>query len=217
MPTILIVDDHPLFREAISDVLLRLFAERGEPLDLVDAADSKELLRIMDEGTDFDLVLLDLSLPGALGLSELVTLRSRMPATPVAIVSSVTDSETMRQALVCGAVGFIPKSSSRAMIATALQTLFAGGIYVPPELIDVEQPSAGVWKSSGKPETDEPLTARQIDVLALLAEGKSNKVIARTLRITDTTVKVHVTAILRKLKVSSRAQAIVAFQRKRQS
>lgn len=210
MPRVLIADDHPLFRDAIRDVVARVFADQDEDLVCLEATDEAELLRLAESGEDLDLVLLDLSMPGAHGLSHLVRLRSRLPATPVVVISSVTDPATVRQAITCGAAGFIPKSAGKDAIAAALATVFAGGVHLPAELLAEAGPRAappGADPDSG------PLTSRQLAVLALVADGKANKQIAWELSISEMTVKAHITAILRKLGVSSRAQAIVMFQR----
>jgi DNA-binding NarL/FixJ family response regulator len=122
----------------------------------------------------------------------------------------------VRQAISCGAAGFIPKSSPRDLIATALQVVFAGGIYVPRELLGEAEPArdrSADHRGGGDDPFSGPLTQRQVEVLNLVADGKSNKQIAYELSISEMTVKAHVTAILRKLGVVSRAQAIVKFQR----
>lgn len=205
MPRVLIADDHPLFRDAIKDVIGRLFLSHGWDFTCLEATQSSEVTEAAEQDEDLDLILLDLSMPGACGLSTLVTLRSRAPSIPVVIISSVDDPATMRQAIACGAAGFIPKSSSKDQIATALQVVFAGGVYLPQD-IRIEPPRAGA-----EPRGPNALTARQLAVLDLLARGLSNKHIARDLDISDMTVKAHVTAILRKLGVSSRSQAIATF------
>lgn len=216
MPRILIVDDHPLFRDAIRDVVARLFVEYGWDFVCVEAADMQDLQRLTDGEEDFDLILLDLFMPGAQGLSQLVALRSKSPSTPVAVISSVRDPAIVRQCITCGAAGFIPKSSPKDLIATALRLVFAGGVYVPTELLD-EHPGGAAGLDAGRITADDHsgglLTARQLKVLELVAAGQSNKRIAYELSISEMTVKAHMTAILRKLGISSRSQAIVMFQR----
>ena len=215
MPKVLIADDHPLFREAIRDVVEGLFGEDGWELTCLEATGVEELLALAESHEDLDLILLDLFMPGAHGLSHLMTLRGRMPQTPVVVISSLNDAETVRQALTCGAAGFIPKSSPKDLIATALQVVFAGGIYLPRELLGEPEPARERPADRGAADDPftGPLTPRQVEVLNLVAEGKSNKRIAYDLSISEMTVKAHVTAILRKLGVVSRAQAIVKFQR----
>ena len=215
MPKVLIADDHPLFREAIRDVVKGLFGVDGWELTCLEATGVEELLTLVESHEDLDLILLDLFMPGAHGLSHLMTLRGRMPQTPVVVISSLNDAETVRQALTCGAAGFIPKSSPKDLIATALQVVFAGGIYLPRELLGEPDPARERPADRGAADDpfSGPLTPRQVEVLNLVAEGKSNKRIAYDLSISEMTVKAHVTAILRKLGVVSRAQAIVKFQR----
>lgn len=212
MPKVLIADDHPLFRDAIKDVVGQLFVSRGWDFVCLEATRSDEVTAAAEQDEELDLILLDLSMPGASGLSTLVALRSKAPATPIIVVSSLDDPSTMRQAIALGAAGFIPKSSSKDLIATALQVVFAGGVYVPRELLDDLGEDARPRPPTAEERPGNALTSRQLAVLDLLARGLSNKLIARDLDISDMTVKAHVTAILRKLGVSSRAQAIVMFR-----
>ena len=215
MQTVLIADDHPLFREAVRDVVGRLFAAKGWEFACVEATTLDEALAVAGDASDLDLILLDLYMPGTRDLSGLVALRAKQPATPIVVVSSLSDSDTVRRAMTCGAAGFIPKSSSKELMVNALQLVLAGGIYLPRELLDAAPASR---RAAGEPQDStlpDRLTPRQVAVLARLAQGKSNKEIARELAISDLTVKAHVTAILRSLGVTTRAQAIVAFRRER--
>jgi DNA-binding NarL/FixJ family response regulator len=216
MARVLIADDHPLFRDAIRGVVAQVFAEAGWEFSCLEAASVGEVMRIADAEDELDLVLLDLYMPGAQGLSQLVTLRSKLPATPIIVLSSLSDPQTVSQCLTCGAAGFVPKSASKDEIAVALQTVFDGGVYAPSCLGPgpVPAPLPPVARRHVSDDQDSgPLTGRQIAVLDLVALGKSNKQIAWELSISETTVKAHMTAILRKLGVNSRAQAIVLFQR----
>lgn len=207
MQKILIADDHPLFREAIRDVVDRLFTVRGWMFRCLEATQSREVFDVVEREEDLDLILLDLFMPGANGLADLAALRNRVPATPIIVISSLEDAAVMRRTLACGAAGFVPKSSPKERMTEAIQTVLAGGVYDPLEN-DASRPPAAVAAEAG-----EPLTPRQLAVLALLADGRSNKQIANELDISEVTVKAHMTAILRKLGVMTRAQAIVAFQR----
>ena len=205
MQTVLIADDHPLFRDAVRDVVGRLFASKGWAFTCLEATSLPEALDIVDRGHDLDLVLLDLYMPGTNDLAGLVALRARVPATPIVVVSSLNDADTVRRAMTCGAAGYIPKSSSKELMVSALQVVLEGGLYLPREMLG-EAPTR----------RSEPLTPRQLAVLARLADGCSNKEIARDLAISDLTVKTHVSAILRTLGVATRAQAIAVFRRDRQ-
>src|SRR5690242_16792921 len=187
MPKVLIADDHPLFRDALREVVSRVFATRGWDLTCLEAAERDEVIAITQSEDDLDLILLDLFMPGAAGLSELVTLRNTVPAVPIVIVSLLDDAATVRQALACGAAGYLPKTSSRELIAAALQTVLPGGVYIPRELLAELQTGPAAAKDT---EADTgALTPRQLAVLSLLANGKSNKQIARELAISEMTVK----------------------------
>lgn len=216
MARVLIADDHPLFRDAIRGVVAQVFADAGWEFSCVEAATVGEVMRLTDTEDELDVLLLDLYMPGAQGLSQLVALRTKLPSTPIIVLSSLSDPQTVHQCLTCGAAGFVPKSASKDEIAVALQTVFDGGIYVPQGLAPGMAPAQLQPVSRRHVPEDQdtgPLTGRQVAVLDLVANGKSNKQIAWELSISETTVKAHMTAILRKLGVNSRAQAIVLFQR----
>jgi len=214
MARVLIADDHPLFRDAIRGVVAQVFAEAGWEFTCREAASVAEVMAVVDSEEELDLLLLDLYMPGAQGLSQLVALRSKLPCTPILVLSSLSDHQTVSQCLTCGAAGFVPKSAGKDEIAIALQTIFAGGIYVPTAMGPTPTQLAPVSNRRAPDDMDSgPLTGRQVAVLDLVANGKSNKQIAFELSISEATVKAHMTAILRKLGVHSRAQAIVLFQR----
>ena len=213
MLKILIADDHPMFREAVQDVVQPLVAAHGHTCTCIEARDSRELFEAIGQDDDFDLILLDLFMPGSNGLADLVRVRDKVPGTPIVVISSLGDDATIRQAITCGAAGFVPKSSPKSVLLGALRDVLAGRVYAPTMV-----PPAAPGRARGAAPTvlddsSGPLTARQTTVLALLATGKSNKEIANDLDISEMTVKAHMTSILRKLGVSTRAQAIVAFQR----
>ena len=209
MHRFLIADDHPLFREALIHVLGKMFTD----LACTEVCSVEEALVAVSDD-DYALILLDLYLPGVEGFSGLVSLRNRTPATPIVVVSAFDSAESVRQAMRLGAAGFLPKSSPKEIMASAIRLILSGGTYLPPEVLSDAQPH---------PRADQPdddfccLTRRQMMVLELLAEGKSNKEIARELDISQITAKAHISAILRKLRVSSRAQAIVAANRMKPS
>ncbi len=215
MARVLIAEDHPLFRDAVRGVLEQIFAALEGGLQAVEAASIDELTQATDGDEDFDLILLDLFMPGAHGLSHLVSLRARLPSTPIIVFSSVTDPLTVRQTITCGAAGYIPKSAGREDIAAAVATVMAGGIYLPRRFeADLDAASLRPRARPAEEADQGPLTGRQVAVLELLAAGKANKQIAYELGISEITVKTHVTAILRKLGVTNRGQAIVMFQRR---
>jgi DNA-binding NarL/FixJ family response regulator len=204
----LVVDDHPLIQEAMSNVLRRL-----EPdADIAVAADCERGLEIAGDGVEPDLVLLDLNLPGLSGIPALRVWRTRFPGVPVIILSASVDQQTVLAAIGAGAAGFIPKSSTNEVMHSALRLVLAGGKYLPPEILAPSAPRpAGARSRSGAKLSAETLglTGRQIEVLRLIAKGASNKLICRELGLAERTVKAHVTAVLRALKVSSRTQAAI--------
>lgn len=211
MLKILIADDHPLFREAVQDVVRQLVAAPGDQCTCVEARDSRELFAAIARDDEFDLILLDLFMPGANGLADIVRVRDKVPGTPIVVISSLGDETTIRQAITCGAAGFVPKSTPKAELLRALQEVLAGRVYTPAAPPAVAAPRRRAAAAADDADSG-PLTARQTTVMALLATGKSNKEIANQLEISEMTVKAHMTSILRKLGVSTRAQAIVAFQ-----
>jgi len=207
----LVIDDHALIREALRGVLNELKSDAT----VLEAADSRQALRIADEQRDLDLILLDLNLPDRSGFAVLADLRQRYPAVSTVVLSAFNDRENVTKALELGALGFIPKSVPREVMLSALRLVFSGGIYIPPDILGRRESSPAPSLSTGpvgRPPAprDMGLTDRQIDVLALMMQGKSNKVISRTLDLAEPTVKNHVTAILKALKVTNRTEAVIA-------
>lgn len=211
---ILVVDDHVLIREALRGVLREL---KGETTTILEAPESGAALRQLEQHGDVDLVLLDLNLPDRDGLDVLRELGARWPTLPVVVLSAFHDREKVSKALDLGAVGFIPKSARREVMCSAFNLVFAGGIYVPPEILALQGPpdAAAMPQAAADLRTRAAalgLTERQVEVLALMMQGKSNKAICRVLGLAEPTVKVHVSAILRALKVSNRTEAVVAVR-----
>lgn len=202
---ILVVDDHPL----ILDALAHLLPELDPSLEVRGASDSLEAVTILDNEPDVALVLLDLALPGARGLDFLGDLKLDYPGVPIVVLSATHDSATVMAALGAGAHGFIPKTADAAMLHDAVQHVLAGGVYLMGDTTPMPD-SDGVYIQSGAL----GLTARQTDVLKLLVQGKPNKLICRDLKLSEGTVKVHVSAILRALRVHSRTEAIAALARR---
>ncbi|HUF86337.1 MAG TPA: response regulator transcription factor [Thermohalobaculum sp.] len=205
---ILVVDDHVLIREALRGVLTEL----GAGAQIVEAPDSGRAIRSVEENPDLELVLLDLYLPDRSGFEVLAELRERHPAISVVVLSVSSDREDITRALELGAVGFIPKSAQRAVMLGAFRLILSGGVYVPPEIFGRPRPApAAPPRPAAPPPTAAPgLTGRQMQVLALMMQGKSNKAICRALGVAEPTVKNHVTAILRALGVSNRTEAVIA-------
>ena len=207
---VLIVDDHALIRDALGRVLVGLVPG----VVVLEAGDATLALATLEREADLDLVLLDLSLPGAHGLSLLPTLRAKHPATAVVIISANAEAVSVKRALDQGALGFIPKSSSNEVLKHALQLVLAGGVYIPPQVFGGEPGASTAPVSRGlRSPAEVGLTGRQAQILALLMRGEPNKVIGRELGLAESTVKNQVTAILKALEVTSRTQAVLAVER----
>jgi DNA-binding NarL/FixJ family response regulator len=208
---ILIVDDHALIRDALRGVLKKL--KRGAVL--LEASNSQQALKVVEGHADISLILLDLNLPDRDGLSLLAELRERYPAIAIVVMSALQDRTNVQNALDLGVVGYVPKSARREVMLSALQLVFAGGVYIPPEILAREETSLSVPtpRHKNRPTvspSETGLSSRQLEVLALLMQGKSNKVICRMLNLAESSVKNHVTAILKALKVTNRTQAVIA-------
>jgi DNA-binding NarL/FixJ family response regulator len=208
---VLIVDDHTLIREALRGVLREL----RDNASFIEASDSRQAMQQIAENSDLDLVLVDLNLPDRHGSHVLAELRERYPAVSVVVLSASDDRQTVERALELGALGFIPKSARREVMLSAFNLIFAGGIYIPPQVLGSYAPPAPHQAISAQPTkpisvSDIGLTERQMTVLALMMQGKSNKAICRVLDLAEPTVKNHVTAILKALKVSNRTEAVIA-------
>ena len=227
---VLLVDDHTLFREGIA-LLIRPLVQ---PLQTWEAGSCEEAFAVIEERGPADLVLIDLGLPGASGLEGVRRLREAHPEMPVVVMSSADDKDTVLAALDAGAMGFIPKSSTSAVMIGALKLILARGIYLPPSVFLATRGPApapvgvgvGVVAVAPSPlpspqeavaATRRPaelgLTPRQAEVLHLLLQGKPAKLIGRELDLSLSTVKAHTSAVLRALNVTTRTQAVVAAGR----
>jgi len=194
-PRVLIADDHPLYCDALRAVV----PQACPGADISEANSQEQVLAAVAAGREFSLVLLDLNLPGATGLSCLSELRRVVPTTPIVVVSAVGDPKIMQDVIMGGACAFIPKSAPGQVLINALRVILAGGTYMPTGIVAALRGGEGTSHSE--------LTQRQRRVLELLSTGLSNKRIARALDISEITVKAHVTAIFRKLGVTNRVQA----------
>jgi len=205
---VLVVDDHMLIREALRGVLREIAADST----ILEAADSSEAARLVAENPDLELILLDLNLPGRSGFELLAELRDCHPAISAIVLAASQDRNDIARALDLGALGYIPKSAKREVMLSALELIFSGGIYVPPEILNRVPPFPTPNSGSGSRRTAAELgvTERQMEVLLLMMHGKSNKAICRDLGLAEPTVKNHVTAILKALKVTNRTEAVIA-------
>ncbi len=209
---ILVVDDHVLIREALGGVLREL---KGGAAVVIEASDSRQAMRQIEENPDLELVLLDLGLPDRDGFERLSELAERHPTVSVVVHSAHQDRERVMKALDLGALGFIPKSARREVLLGAFNLIFSGGVYIPPEILERRQPAAAAPKGPASPRAqpsaaDLGLTERQMQVLALMMQGKSNKAICRALDLAEPTVKIHVSAVLKALKAANRTETVMA-------
>jgi DNA-binding NarL/FixJ family response regulator len=213
---VLLIDDHPLFREGLALLLQPL----RSGLVTQQAGTVEEGLSQLQIGPPADLVLIDLALPGMHGLDGIALLRQRYPEVPVVALSSSDDRDTVVRAVDAGAMGFIPKSSTSAVLIAALQLILARGIYLPPAsfLGASRDPAPPVDRSTststgGITPEELGLSPRQCDVLYLILQGKPAKLIERELGLSASTVKAHTSAVLRALNVTTRTQAVVTAGR----
>jgi DNA-binding NarL/FixJ family response regulator len=203
---ILIADDHPLFRSALQQALT---LGLGPQVRLVEAASIAELETCLAQKADWDLVLLDLNMPGAYGFSGLVLLRGQYPQIPVVMISAQEDASVVARSREFGASGFIPKSSSLETIQEAVRVVLDGDAWWPLQTQEAASVSAEAKAASAGLAS---LTPQQFRVLTMVCEGLLNKQIAYELSVSEATVKAHVTAIFRKLGVRTRTQAALLLQ-----
>jgi len=207
---LLVVDDHALIRDAMRGVLKDLQSDAI----VLEAASSAQAMGLVREHADLALILLDLQLPDRDGIEVLKELREHFPAISVVMLSAFNDRDNVVRALDNGALGFIPKTDSREVLLGALRLVLAGGIYIPPEILASGATGIAAPDKSAATKRPSPaelgLTERQVDVLALMMEGKSNKLICRALDLAEPTVKNHVSAILKALGVVNRTEAVLA-------
>jgi DNA-binding NarL/FixJ family response regulator len=206
---VLVVDDHPLICEALRQVLKAL----DRDIELFEASNGGQALSEAGRSGGLDLILLDLALPDADGFEVLRELRERHPSFPVVVLSASENAEIVMRALDAGAMGFIPKTSSNELLLGALRLVLSGGVYLPAEVLRHGSSPALAPRGERSAEAsyrDLGLTERQAQVLALVVQGKPNKIICRELDLAEGTVKIHVTAILKALGVSNRTQAVIA-------
>ncbi len=211
---ILIADDHELFLNGLEFVLSSEFIDAK----IVKAKSYDDLFNALDQHSDFDLIITDLAMPGSNWNEALVKIHNQSKDVPIIIISAVFDKEILQQTIEIGVSGYIPKSSSNAVMLSAINLVLAGGVYIPKELLS--QPTANyevsqeikklqVLSEDKVKVNDKKLTPRQIDVIKAIGKGLSNKLIAYELGLTEGTVKVHVTVILKILGVTNRTAAVI--------
>ena len=205
-PVVVIADDHPLFRDALCQSINGLIADCK--IEMVGDLDG--LRNLLAEISSADLVMLDLSMPGASGFSGLISMRAEFPDTPVIVVSASEDTMTIKKCIELGASGFIPKSSSTEHIIAGIRAVQAGEVWVPPHIdldLDMDPETTDIINKL------QSLTPQQTRVLSMLGEGLLNKQIAYELDVSEATVKAHVSAVLLKLEVDSRTQAVIIMNK----
>ncbi len=205
---VLIVDDHPLFRDALKSTIGAAFPDAIT----VDAVSLDNAVEILGETSSVDLALLDLGMPDVNGFEGLLQLRKQFPRLPILVVSGLEDRDIVQRTLEYGAAGFVPKSAGKEAIAAAIVEVMQGSVYVPANM-DVYDDTPERSADTQFEEKIGSLTLQQLRVLGMLREGMLNKQIAVELSISPTTVKAHVSEILRKLEVGSRTQAVIAASR----
>ncbi|MGE3831482.1 MAG: response regulator [Parvibaculaceae bacterium] len=203
---VIIVDDHPLFRAALREALGEALA--GIVLD--EAGNLDAVTAMLDRDGETDLVLLDLKMPGVQGFSGLMFLRAQYPSVPVAVVSASDEPHVIRRALELGASGYIPKSLTVETMREAVAAILAGNLWIPAGIAEAAPVDAVADDLARRIAL---LTPQQMRVLMMLKEGLLNKQIAFELKVSEATIKAHVSAILHKLDVGSRTQAVIAASR----
>jgi DNA-binding NarL/FixJ family response regulator len=200
---LVIADDHPLFRGALREAVSGLF----EGVDIAEAGTFDEITGLIERGGEVDLILLDLTMPGVRGFSGLMYLRAQYPSVPVIVVSANDDPAAIRRCMEFGASGFIPKTLGVEEMRSVIARILKGGVWTPP---DVDLDGGSDAETAELMARLATLTPQQVRVLMMLSEGLLNKQIAYQLGVSEATVKAHVSAILQKLGVESRTQAVIA-------
>jgi DNA-binding NarL/FixJ family response regulator len=200
---LVIADDHPLFRGALRESVVGLI----ENAEIAEAGTFDQVAKLLDEDAEVDLILLDLTMPGVRGFSGLMFLRAQYPSVPVVVVSANDEPSVIRRCMDFGASGFIPKTLGIEQMREAIKRVLGGGVWTPP---DVDLSGGADANSSVLMARLATLTPQQVRVLMMLSEGMLNKQIAYELSVSEATVKAHVSAILQKLGVDSRTQAVIA-------
>lgn len=206
--SVLIVDDHPLYSDALATTMEAGFKSCA----IRRAATLQETFAVLDKGLEPDLIILDLKLPDVTGISGFQELRQRMPKTRVLVVSSLTSTELVHSLLNGGAMGFLPKESSANTLRFAVKEILAGRSYVPQEFRGTTATNTDEFCSFQATPELAALTPQQTRILKLICAGKPNKQIAYELSLAEATVKAHITALLRRLGVRNRTQAVVVVE-----
>ena len=197
---ILLADDHDLIRQGIKLVLNNY----SHDLEIIECNNFSDALNVVNQNLDLDLIILDLFMPDISGTHSIKLIRNNAPCIPIVVLSSSEEVSHIKSALELGANGYVPKSSSNDILFSAINLVMSGGIYIPQQILNEEQHTA--------PSSEKSFTTRQIETLHLMAEGKSNKEIARLMQITEHTVKSHVSMVFEHLNANNRTQAVLNAQ-----
>jgi DNA-binding NarL/FixJ family response regulator len=197
-----IADDHPLFRGALREAVSGLF----EHVEIGEAGSFEDVAKLLESGGEVDLILLDLNMPGVRGFSGLMYLRAQYPSVPIVVVSANDDPTVIRRCMDLGTSGFIPKTLGIEEMRAAIKRVLEGGVWTPP---DVDLSAGADTETANLMARLASLTPQQVRVLMMLSDGLLNKQIAYELSVSEATVKAHVSAILQKLGVESRTQAVI--------
>lgn len=209
--TILLADDHALFRDGMRYVLRQL----AEEVEVLDAASFPEALQHAESRLIIDLALIDLNMPGSDGAASVHVFHARYPEIPLVVVSGSDHRDDIERVMEFGAMGFVSKMTSGKVMLSALRMVLDGGVYLPPQLLQqtiASMEHATIDRRSSR-SNEYGLTMRQMEVLRYLADGKPNKDIAREMNLAEGTVKIHVAAIYQALHVNNRLEAVRAGQR----
>ncbi len=203
---IIIADDHPLFRGALKEAL----KANGNEANIVETGDFDSTKKAIGDNPEADLILLDLAMPGVTGLSGIVSVQALQPSVPIVVISATDDALTINRAIELGASGFISKSATLEEIRKAVDVVLGGGVYIPEGTDTGTENDPEISKLIKSIRT---LTPQQARVLGMLAEGLLNKQIAYEIGVSEATVKAHVSAVLQKLEVDSRTQAVIRLSK----
>jgi DNA-binding NarL/FixJ family response regulator len=205
MYKILVADDHPLFRDAIVNII----GVKFPGATTYETEDIESTLALVKENDDIDLILLDLNMPGMSGLNGVLDLCTQCPLVPIVIVSAEQEKQRILQTISYGAVGFIAKSSSKEVIVEAIESVIQGNVYLPSDIMRSQASSSNENEFKALPENIALLTRRELLVVKHLTKGEANKQIAFNLHISETTVKSHVSSILKKLGATNRVKVVL--------
>lgn len=201
---VIVADDHVLVRDGISHTLKSVWQD----LEVLEAGDGSKLLELIKNNENISIILMDLFMPDTDGFAVLETICNAYSNIPVVVLSASENSNHMRKSIDIGASGYVPKSLSKEVMISALQLVLSGGVYIPPASL-METNTNDYMQDEGEKKELPNLTGRQYDVLKLLIKGYTNKEIAKTLGLSEYTVKIHATAIFKALNVSNRTQAVI--------